>query len=99
MPSLLDFLEMIAQKYFPNRQGNDHVHEFLRKSSLAPILLGFKRFSGLKHGLSRTKSVKRWIIIVPFLLISLDVRSDNVHDMEYERSYPRKENDNEHEIH
>ena len=40
---------MIAQKCFPNRQGNDHVHEFWRKSSLAPILLGSKRFSGLKH--------------------------------------------------
>ena len=36
-------------------------------------------------------------IIVPFSLFFLDIRNDNVHDMECERSYSRKENDNEHE--
>ena len=53
----------------------------------------------MTKGLSRIKSVKGFVYYCPVLIIFLDIRNDNVHDMECERSYPRKENYNEHEIH
>ena len=81
--------------FSPHLMFRDQIHEFGRKSSLVPILLGFKSFVILKHDqrpFSKEDLPNCLFINGPFSECSLFVTNDNVHDMECYWSYPRIEN-------